>query len=69
MSELINSTSTCSCNSANKLIQSELIIFPIVQEIARVVNNNYNLIRKYKLEKHDSEDDIVSGMLHCCCFY
>jgi hypothetical protein len=67
MSELTQPT--CPCKPINKLIPSELIIFPIVQEIARVVNNNYDLIQKYKLEKHDNEDDIVSGMLHCFNFY
>jgi hypothetical protein len=67
MSELIQST--CSCNSINKMIPSELIIFPVVKEISRVVNNNYNSILKYKLEKHHYKDDIVMGMLHFCCFY
>ncbi|CAF1139045.1 unnamed protein product, partial [Didymodactylos carnosus] len=51
--------SSCLCNSTNKQISSELIIFPTVKEIERIVNNNYDLMLNYKLQKDDNLDDIV----------
>lgn len=53
----------CTCGSRNKYVPSELITFPIAKEISRVVTNNYNLIKKYKLEKDFHQDDIIMGML------
>ncbi|CAF1474264.1 unnamed protein product, partial [Didymodactylos carnosus] len=61
--------SSCLCNSTNKPISSELIIFPTVKEIERIVNNNYDLMLNSKLQKDNNLDDIVMGILHCCLFF
>ncbi|CAF5059710.1 unnamed protein product, partial [Rotaria magnacalcarata] len=58
------SESICVCKSINKLIPSELILFPIGQEITRVIKNNYQLILQYKLKTFDSDNDIVKGEVY-----
>ncbi|CAM4965137.1 unnamed protein product [Rotaria socialis] len=61
-SELIESM--CHCKSVNKLISSELIIFPIGQEITRVITNNYHMILQNKLTKFDNDNDVVRGEIY-----
>ena len=51
----------CDCNRMNDFIHSELILFPINEEIARVVRNNYDDIFKCKLQQHSKEEDVING--------
>jgi hypothetical protein len=63
MMELING-SVCLCNKNHGQPPTELIVFSIVNEITRVVKNNYHLILKYRSEKNNVQDDIIQGMFH-----
>lgn len=53
---------SCSFKEKNKLIPSELIVFPIREEIARVIKTNYSIIMDYK-SKNNCYDDIIHGIV------
>ena len=54
----------CSCGTTTRLIPSELIIFPLEEEITRVVRSNYDMILKYKHKHYENKDDIVQGTVN-----
>ena len=65
MSEL--NGSSCPCSNAHKQIPSQLIVFPVADEITRVIRNNYCTMSRYKLKGDGTRNDIVHGKL--CLFY
>jgi hypothetical protein len=48
----------CSCNPSPRLIHSELILFPLDEELRRVVRMNIDLIDRYR--PHNSAD-VIDG--------